>query len=76
MSTRPSQDNRLAANRHSNTVPDVTAVTIMLARLPKALKHMCVRRFAAGFGLLLAFFVDRLFATTAKSLWEKGQAEA
>jgi hypothetical protein len=44
-----------------------------LARLPKALKNISVRRFAAGFGLRLAFFVDRLFATTAKYLWEQGR---
>jgi len=49
---------RFAANKHSSTVADVTAVTVMLNRLPTAVEMIGFMRSATGddFGLRVAFF--------------------
>ena len=62
-------DNRLAANKHSNTDPDVTTVTVMLNRLPTALESIGKKRSVTGrgFGLRLAF-ADRFFTVMIESL--------
>ena len=61
-------DNRLAANKHSNTVPDVTMVIVMLNRLPTALESIGKKRSVTGrgFDLRLAF-ADRRFTAMLKT---------
>ena len=56
------QAKRFAANKHSNTAPDVMPVTVIFSRLPKAAESIGERRRRAGFGISLAFFADRFFA--------------
>jgi hypothetical protein len=57
-------ENRLATNKQSNTVPDVTAVTVMLNRLPAALENTGTRRPGPGVGLRFGFLTDRFFVAT------------
>jgi hypothetical protein len=67
-------DNRLAANRHSNTVPDVTTVTVMLNRLPTAVESIGKKRSLTGRGLgLRPAFSDRFFTAMIENPLEKGQ---
>jgi hypothetical protein len=56
-------DNRLAANKHSNTAPDVTAVTVMFTKLPIAVESIGVELPAARNELALRarVFPDRFF---------------
>jgi len=44
----PRQNNRLAANKHSSTDPDVMAVTVMLSALCAAVDNTIEKRPAAG----------------------------
>src|SRR3982074_3798949 len=62
VSSPPHYDIRLAANKHSNTVPDMTRVTVILNRLPTAVESIGKKRSVTGrgFGLRLAFS-DRFF---------------
>jgi hypothetical protein len=72
VSSLPHYDNRLAANKHSNTDPDVTTITVMLNRLPTALESIGKKRSVTGrgFGLRLAF-ADRFFTAMIET-FEKG----
>jgi hypothetical protein len=72
VSSLPHYDNRLAANKHSNTVPDVTTLTVMLNRLPTALESIGKKRSVTGrgFGLRLAF-ADRFFTAMIENLWKR-----
>jgi hypothetical protein len=58
------QKTRLAANRHNSTDPDVTTVTIMFTKLPKAVENIGVERRAARTDLALEtrVFPGRFFA--------------
>jgi hypothetical protein len=58
------QKTRLAANRHNSTDPDVTTVTVMFTKLPKAVENIGVERRAARTDLALGtrVFPDRFFA--------------
>ncbi len=58
------QKTRLAANRHNSTDPDVTTVTIMFTKLPKAVENIGVERRAVRTDLALGtrVFPDRFFA--------------
>ena len=69
-SSLPRQSQRLAPNKHSSTVPEVTVVTVMLNKLPTAVESIGKRRSATerGFDLRLAFFADRFFAVMTKYL--------
>ena len=44
----PCHNKRLAANKHSSTDPEVTAVTVMLTKLPRAVEIIGIERPAAG----------------------------
>ena len=72
VSSLPHYDNRLAANKHSNTDPDVTTITVMLNRLPTALESIGKKRSVTrrGFGLGLAF-ADRFFTAMIENLWKR-----
>ena len=65
----------MAANKQSNTVPDVTAFTVMFNTLPAALENTNMR-LGPRIGLRFGFFVDRFFAAINGIPLEKGQASA
>jgi hypothetical protein len=50
------QSNRLAVNKHNSTDPDVTAVTVILIRLPTAVESTEVGRSVAPNDLGFRFF--------------------
>ena len=50
------QSNRLAANKHRSTVPDVTAVTVILIRLPTAVETTGIGRSVGHRDFGLRFF--------------------
>ena len=72
VSSPPHYDIRLAANKHSNTVRDVTRVTVILNRLPTAVESIGKKRSVTGrgFGLRLAF-ADRFFTAMNENLWKR-----
>jgi hypothetical protein len=45
--TSPVHNNRLAANKHNSTDPDVTAVAVMFIKLPTAVENIGIERPAA-----------------------------
>lgn len=65
---------KTATNNHSNTVPDVTAVTVMLNKLPIATEKTDRAELKArAAGLRAGFFTGRLFAAICTPK-ERGQA--
>ncbi len=73
----PSQvhKNRLAANKHNRTDPDMITVIVMSTKLPKAVENIGIERPAARTDLALRkrVFPDRFFVAMVRSLRE-GQA--
>jgi hypothetical protein len=66
----------VAANRQSNTAPDVTAVTVMFNRLPAALENTSMRRPGPGVGSGFGFFADRVFAAMSQISFGKGSGRS
>jgi hypothetical protein len=61
-------NNRLAANKPSNTVPDETAVTAILSKLPAAVETMAIVPPETGFLLGLALLPDGFLDAMINSL--------
>jgi hypothetical protein len=65
-------DNRLAANKQSNTVPDVTTVTVMLNKLATAVESIGKKRSVTGRGFdLRPAFADRFFTAMIENHWKR-----
>jgi hypothetical protein len=65
--------NRLAANKHSSTDPDVTAVTVMLTTLYRAVDSTAGKPLTAGVAFLAhpLFDLDRFFAAIEPPLRDR-----
>jgi hypothetical protein len=68
-------DKRLAANKHSNTVPDVIAVTVMLNRLPAVVENSGKRRSVTGRAFGLCPGVTHEFFGIDAAVAKAGQAQ-
>jgi hypothetical protein len=74
----PVHKNRLAANKHISTDPDVTAIAVMLIKLHAAVESTIEKRHAAGTARFARapLDLDRFFAAMMNSLGGQAALQA